>query len=448
MRKAIIPIFLFALAVPGYAQGLFETAGVPAEKTPSKLEWSGYVRGSAYGGGEQFDYASLFGEASLQGKYALGKTFLFADIRLREGLQFGEVGPTLQLKEVYAGYQSEKLDLYLGNQIVTWGRTDGFNPTNCITPRDYFFLTSEPDDQTLPNFMLRAKYHLSPALYLEGIAIPYFRPSVYRYDLFDMGDNAHFEQAEWPEKSFRNGALAARLNGEFSRIGFSLSYFNGYDPFYGFGIQSVDMTQFMDPQIAYQPAFFRKHALGADFALPLGAWIARGELAWKWTQGYDTLMYVPHPGLSYVLGIERNFWDITVLAQYIGQYTHNFQEIREPVLENPLDPVALFAYIQARIDYESTLFNRKIFQQQEPTNHALFLSLSRAFAHEALRAELSGYYNITSEEYLVRPRLSWKITDALTTAVGAQIMGGPKASIFDYSKSVLNGAFAELKVNF
>ena len=448
MRQTLILILFIALTSTGYAQGLFETAGTSDPEKDSKLEWSGYVRGSAYSGAEQFDYSSVFGELGLQGKYTLEKAFLFADMRLREGLQFGEVGPTLQLKEVYAGYQSGKVDLYLGNQIVTWGRTDGFNPTNCITPRDYFFLTAEPDDQTLPNFMLRVKYHLNPALYLEGIAIPYFRPSVYRYDLFDMGENAHFEEAVWPEKSFKNGAVAARLNAELSRIGFSLSYFNGYDPFYGFGIQNVDMTQFMDPQIAYQAAFFRKQALGADFALPLDAWIIRAEMAWKWTQGYDSLMYVPNPGLSYVLGIERNFWDITVLAQYIGQYAHHFQEMQEPILENPLDPTILFTYIQDRIGYESTLFNRKIFQQQEATNHALFLSLSRGFAHETLRVELSAYFNITSEEYLVRPRLSWKITDALTTTLGAQIMGGPEQSLFDYSKSVLNGAFAELKVNF
>ena len=60
----------------------------------------------------------------------------------------------LQLKEAYAGYSGEKMDVLFGNQIVNWGRTDGFNPTNCITPSDYFFLTAEPDDQKLSNFML------------------------------------------------------------------------------------------------------------------------------------------------------------------------------------------------------------------------------------------------------------------------------------------------------
>ena len=448
MRNLIIPFFFFILFGSGQTQGLFESAGKLDTPTTRPLEWSGYVRGSAYGGTEQYPYSSVFGEVGLQGKYALNKAFLFADMRFREGLQFDEVRPVLQLKEAYVGYQSKKLDLYLGNQIVTWGRTDGFNPTNCITPVDYFFLTSNSDDQTLPNFLLRAKYHINEKIYLEGIAIPFFRPSIYRYELFELEGNTHFEKMERPARNFKNGSIAARMNADLPGIGFSLSYFNGYDPFYGFGLKDVDLSNFMDPAITYMPAFYRKQALGADFAIPLGSWIARGEAAWKWTQHYDSLMYIPNPGLSYVVGIERNIWDITILAQYIGQYIHRFKEIEEPLLENPLDPVLLFAYIRDRIDYESTLFNRKVFQQQKSSNHALFLSLSRAFAHDDLRAELSGYYNITSEEYLVRPKLSWKISDALSAAAGAHIMGGPEQSIFELSQGVLNGAFVELKVNF
>ncbi|MBK7406697.1 MAG: hypothetical protein IPJ40_00655 [Saprospirales bacterium] len=106
----ILTIFFFALmaAFPGYTQGLFESAGTPPDDPQKRMEWSGYARGSAYGGAEQFDYSSVFGEVGIQGKYAIGKAFLFADMRLREGLQFKEVGATLQLKEAYAGYQSKR----------------------------------------------------------------------------------------------------------------------------------------------------------------------------------------------------------------------------------------------------------------------------------------------------------------------------------------------------
>lgn len=427
-----------ALASPAFGQGLFETAGEGEEKATTKLDWSGYVRGTVYGGSNQFDYATLFGEAGLQGRLSRGKAFILADARLREGSQFGESAHMLQLKEAYAGYQSPKVDIFLGNQIVTWGRTDGFNPTNIITPKDYFFLTPDPDDQTLPNFMLRARYRIIPAIDLEVNAAPRYRPSSYRYDLFNLGEMAQFTEGSLPPQTLENGTLSAKLNVELPGAGFSVSYFNGYEPFYGFNIQQIDLSNILAPMIIYQPAFYRKQAIGGDFAVPLGSWIARGEAAASFTKSYEAQMHVPNPDLYYVLGVEREFLGITGIFQYIGRYTFDFQELTAPPQENFLE----------RIQYESTLINRKIFQQQEETNHALFLSLSRSFAHETLRAECSAYYNITSEEYLVRPAISWQISDALSATAGASIMGGPEGFIFDYAKDVLNGGFAQLKVSF
>jgi hypothetical protein len=447
MRTVAIIVIMLLAAGAGYGQGLFESAGAGEAEKP-RLEWSGYARGSAYGGGGSFDYATAFGEAALQGKFSQGKAFLFADVRLREGAQFGQVGTTLQLKEAYAGYQSERLDVYLGNQIITWGRADGFNPTNCITPQDYFLLTPEPDDQTLPNFLLRARYHISPQAQLELIGIPFFQPSVYRYDLFALEGDVRFAAAALPDQDWKSGALGARLNIELPRAGFALSYFNGYDPFHGFAIQAIDLSQLLQPAIVYQPSFYRKSMAGADFALPLGNWIARGELAGSRTRGYHDQMHVPNPELAYVLGLEREIWGITAIAQYIGKQTFHFQELIPPVLEEPLTPENIFKYANAQIGYESTLINRKIFLQQEASNHAFSLALNRAFAHDALRVELASYYNLTSEEYLLRPSLKWQLSDALSATMGAQFMGGPQGFIFNYSKEVLNGVFAELKVRF
>ena len=47
---------------------------------------------------------------------------------------------------------------------------DGFNPTDNITPYDYFFLTANPDDQKLPNILLQAKWYITPKVNFEFIA--------------------------------------------------------------------------------------------------------------------------------------------------------------------------------------------------------------------------------------------------------------------------------------
>ena len=100
------------------------------------------------------------------------------------------------------------------------------------------------------------------------------------------------------------------------------------------------------------------------------------------------------------------------------------------------------------INAELAAFNRKIFYQQEQFNHALSLSLSKSMAYESVNIEFMGYYNITSEEWLIRPKLSWRITDYLETSIGGFYSEGPDQSIFYYASDVLNGGFIELKVNF
>jgi hypothetical protein len=94
------------------------------------------------------------------------------------------------------------------------------------------------------------------------------------------------------------------------------------------------------------------------------------------------------------------------------------------------------------------MFNRKIFNQQKRSNHALALTIRKTFAYETITAEMTGYYNITSREYLLRPKVSWKTSDNLTLSIGGHYMAGPEESIFDYSGPVMNGIFLELKASF
>ena len=448
MKQAIIGFFLLYGSVI-YAQGLFESSLTEEteQKNNNGIEFSGYVRGSVFGGSKDYDYSTAFGESCLRGRLFSNKTYLYAEIRVRSGVQFGDELNRIELKEAYAGYSGEQLDVLLGNQIVTWGRTDGYNPTNNLTPDDYFLLTSEPDDQKLSNLMLRIRYRLNPEIDLDVIAIPVYKPSVYRYDFFDLGEYATFAQSTLPDKSFKNGSVAARLNFELRSIGFSLSFFRGYDPFHGFHVKNIDWPGGL-PEISYSATPYLKNTIGADLSVPVGSWIARGEFACNITKDYGEEMYIPHPDLHYVVGLEKNFNGFNTIIQYIGKYTMDFSELITPVLANPSNPQSQLQYANDLIYYESAAFNRKIFYQQEELNHAVSFIVSKSFAYKTWNAGISVYYNITSEEYMVRPEISWSITDALSAGAGYAYMAGPDESIFDYAGPVLNGAFLELKVSF
>lgn len=438
---------LFVAAVGSLsAQGLFETAGKAMDNQSEKaVQLGGYVRGSVYAAGENYDFGTLFGETALQLNYKTKSLVMNSDLRFRSGYRFGDSFSEFEIKEAYAGISTKTIDFLLGEQIVNWGRTDGFNPTNNINPNHYFFLSANPDDQKMPNLMLRTRLRFNPSMEWEIIAIPIYRASVYRYDLFNLG--ATFVDPVLPGQRLGNAIFATRFNVELPGIGFSLSWFRGNDPFYGINLKNVDLSS-GSPVITYIPAFYRKNTFGFDAALPLSSWIIRAEGAWNLTENEEAKMYIPNSDLSYVLGLEHTFGPITAILQYVGKHTLDFTELTEPVLNNPLDPFALAQYANELVAYESYLINRKIFKQQFETNHALALTLSGDFAYNALNAELTAFYDLSTEEIMLRPKLAWNISDALKLSAGYSYMQGHDKSMFSYAGPVLSGAFMELKVSF
>jgi hypothetical protein len=448
MKREILIAVMFAFTIVASGQRLFETATQATSGNDEQgFMLNGYVRGSAFGGGEVFDYTTIFGEVSLQAELKKATFVMNSDIRFRRGFNFNQTISEVEIKEAYAGISTSVLDLFLGEQIILWGRTDGFNPTNNITPNNYFHFTANPDDQKIPNFMLKANIRFTPQIDWEVIAIPIFRPSRYRYDLFDMGANVSFTDAVLPGRVFRNSSLATKMNVEIRGIGFSASWFRGFDPFYGFDIKSVDFSG-GTPVIAYIPSFYLKNTFGLDVALSVGTSIVRGEGALNLTENDDHKMYIPNDNVGYVAAIEHYVGGVLVIAQYVGTFTLRFAGLEIPVLSDPLNMQAQMQYANELISFESATYNRKIFHQQEKINHAISVIITKDFAYETVNAELSGYYDLTSEEYLVRPRLSFKIGSALTATAGYLFMKGPDKSVYGYASPIMNGVFVELKAIF
>lgn len=439
----LIPTLFLSLSTKGQSP-LNDT--IP-ENPLNKPLISGYVRGVFHGGGSDYDYTNLFGEAALKAQWRRSNLQMNAELRVREGLFFDERKTALDLREAWAGYTSQHLDIYLGNQIVKWGRTDGFNPTDNITPVDYFLLTEEPDDQRLSNFMLQTRFRPFRNTSLTLIVIPVYKPSVYRFDLFDMGGGyARFLPAVHPDVSFSNSSLAAKFDAAMRGFDFSVSYFNGYSTNYGFAVDSISI--FPNISIDYRPSFYKKQAIGFDLALPFAGNIFRGEAAFNIPEDSKSSMHIPNRDISYVAGIERSIRGTTLILQYIGKYTIDHTPLSEPVILNPMDPMELLQYAMDMIYYNSEQFNRQVFYQQEKTNHAVSLSLVRSFFYETLSAEATGYYNITSEEYMARVALHWSVNDNLKLSAGGIGMWGPDETTFDYAGKVMNGIFCTLKVHF
>ena len=448
---------IIAFPAGAYAQSLFE--GGDTKKKESPFQLNGYGRGVLYTGTYESqslpEIRSGYGEAALKiNAFSGARGKLFSEIRFKSGYEYNEQINQFQLREAYADLYLGDFDLRAGQQILAWGRADGINPTNNLTPQDYFVRSPEPDDIRMGNFLVRGRYTIKSRIRLEGIWVPVYRHSIYRFDLFDMPDFVHFADAYNPDAAFKNGSFAGKVEFLFDRFDGSISWFSGFDPMPGIEAGPLPETPGENPSIDLYARPFRQQTGGVDFSFGLGSFGARGEAAYREPEpGYKGEIFVPNRDLRYVLGIDRSFGIFNMMVMYSGQYVFDFEEMQmlesfpEIELEMLRQP-AVWEMLGPVMDQQLAGFNRVIFDQTKEIMHSLAARPSISLFHEVLDLEVFGLYNFSTQEWTLLPRLSWSVSDNLKLGIGGQYFEGPPNTRYDLIAPVFNGGFMELRYAF
>ncbi len=438
MRKILSVFFLIIiLAYLAYSHGFLKDS-----EEERDFDLNGYIRSLGYAGKRPLsnsgEIKSAYGEASL--KFRARKSGFgdaFAEIRFREGYEFKSEITEFNLREAYVNIYAGKFDFRIGHQIVAWGRADGINPTDNITPKNMLIRSPEEDDRREGNFLIRSFYNLLP-LRLELVWIPSYRASVVPTELISFPKGISLSKPQYPEATFANSAFGLRANFEFSWIDGSFSYFNGHNPFPGI----ASGTPIFTPQGLSLEIFlksYRMHVFGLDFQTTIQkTYGLRGEFACRIPHGdHKTEIHIPNPEIQLVLGIEKEFpQDLSLIAQYVGKYVFKFEELRRPA-ELFLLPV-----------YEIESKNRMISSQLHRHSHSLFFRVGKALAHETMKIEFVSLFNVTSKEAMMRPEFTCEITDDLNFTTGIEVFSGPDETLFGTIDSTLNSIFFQLKVHF
>ncbi len=431
MRTLTI-LLLFLLGWQSYGQSLFEDAvsGETAENTESVLqenyELNGCLRGVVYGGREdgsdQAELKSTYAEAALKlkvRKQELGDAF--AELRFCSGYLFDEQIEPFELREAYLNTYLGPFDFRFGRQIVVWGRADGFNPTNNITPMNMLIRSPEEDDRREGNFLLRSFFNLQP-LRLEAVWIPVYEASTMPFSI--MSFLTEIADPNYPDSDLRHSGFAVKLNLELAALDGSLSYFNGYNPQPGLDFELSG---------SIIPTAYRMHVGGADFSTTLASIGLRGEFAFRYPfEDYESNIYIPNPDLQYVGGLEYQKGVLSLIFQYIGRYVIDYSELAEPPA-----PAEMIAQK-----------NRIFSGQQNQESHALSLRPALQLLHETLSLELFSYYNLTTEELYLRPKLSYDLADALNLVLGADFYSGPDDTAYGIIDKSFSALFMELTASF
>ena len=401
---------------PGFSVGrLIEAGGL-----------GGSLRTGYWSSSRTLDDRSDLGTAAvwLRAAPALGPDLsLFAEGWVRSEDIFGDGEPDGLLREAYLGVRHGPLDVRAGKQIIVWGRADRINPTDNLTPRDYTLLVPDDEDQRFGVPAVRATY-FHGGLALTGVWLLDFEPSVVPLRRPPAPLQIHDRE---PGGGFEQGAVRLEQSG--SGVEWSLSYFDGLDTIPDL---ALERTGSLRRELVL--GSHRVRVVGVDAATVVGPYGLRGEAAYTFTEDDDgDDPGIKNPFLFVVVGADRTFLEhLNVNVQYI---LHVVTRYHSPF--GIADPLAREVAVQAAL----------LVNQLDHVQHSFSLRVSHRWLHETLEAELATIVSVDRFGWVLRPRVTYALTDRWRLTVGGDLFGGERLSFFGNLRDN-SAAFAELRWSF
>jgi hypothetical protein len=269
-----------------------------------------------------------------------------------------------------------------------------------------------------------------------------------------------FGQPTFPSADLKNGLGAGRLHLELAAFEMSVSYLHGSAPLPGITLRSVTFD-LVNPSVIISRTSYDQQVIGFDFSTALGDVLTlRGEAAYRRPYDYQNRIYAARPDLQYVVGADHNFGSLSIIVQYLGRYVFDWQKENGPNM--PLDTSILkmdpkdmnfnAAYWNGQatdaINAQLAKTNQILFSQTAKVQHVATLRFEWLGAHETLSISSLCMFNFTTKEWLVTPRIGYRMTDAMTAYLGAQIFKGPNDTLFGLIDQTLSAGYAELRYSF
>ena len=432
MKKVYILFGLLFTSTYLFSQSLFESAlSSTHEGNDKSFTLNGFIRSDVFA--NETDFRSIYAESALKLETMKSKYGnAFAEFRLQKNILISEKPVNVDLREAYLNLYFGKFDFRIGQQIIVWGRADGFNPTNNLTPTDFTVFSPDEDDKRLSNFVVKGNYSFKN-FRLEADWIPFYKASILPFHTYTLPDGVYWAEANYPETKWTESSYALKLSIEKAAFDGSLSYFNGNNKLPGLQMQTN-----AEEENYVLLTTHRTQVVGADFSTILGRYGLRGEFAFTIAcEDEDIYQSVPKQQFEYTIGIDREWGNFSLIAQYIGKYVFDFKELS--LQDNSQ---------QSQFLYELQLWNRMIFNQQNEWNHSVSLRPSISMFHQTLDLEILGLYHFSTEEIYVKPKLSCHLSDNISFSTGVQIFSGPAETMFNVLGKSKNAGFIECKISF
>ena len=419
------------LPVAGEIMGQPDTVSAETSYTAATFlrdqKVSGVIRSDYLHSSKNLDNDTGFFGTTVQLK-ALPSASEFLDGKLELRITSPAIGDDAQtrsqLLEGYATLHFSSADCRIGKQIIAWGRADGINPTDNLTPRDFTVQLPFDNDQRLGTTAVKLDLFLSQQLGLSLFATPYFKPSIIpplpaSYSVIETS----------PAASLANTEVGVKLNNIGESLDWSISYFRGFSLLPDLRLIGSTPT---GPVVILH--YDRITVLGADFARNYGRYGLRGELAYvDTTDDAGTDIGIKNPYLFWVVGIDRTFFDnLNINVQLLQRHIRHYLDP-----ETVTDPLARDMAIQ----------NAARDGQSHRRSSGISFRISNRWFNNTLEAEVFSVLNLARHDRLVRPLLNYALNDQWKGTLGAEWYSGPDNTPYGNLKQN-SGAFAELRYSF
>ncbi len=314
-----------------------------------------------------------------------------------------------ELHEAWMEYVGSGWDLRLGRQIVIWGKADGVQITDLLSPPDYTeSMTRNLDEIRMPVDALKLRL-LNTWFDTELVWIPVFKAAV-----LPEGDNPwamtqtipdslhiRSDATDKPESSLENSELALKVSAYLPGLDLAASVFHTWDDF---ATMHRSVSGHDDAvHVEYAPRHHRLTIFGLECSRPWSDFVFRAETAYTPGQYRETDAIFENPrkkdGLKWLTGLDwtpGNDW--TVTTQLIG--THILGH------DSGLADDAFSAMVTCNV-------SKKLLHQTLTVSNMVYWSLS-----------LGDFFNRAKAEYL--------LTDALQLSAGLDLFGGPPGQFGRY----------------
>jgi len=354
-----------------------------------------------------------------------------------------------ELGEAYVLWRSSfGMDVAVGNQVFSWGRTDFTAPLSTLNPMD---LRDGPLDASssplVPVWAVELSQRLGDVT-LSGVWIPWFQP--HRMDLFgtdwavmrpgldlplpepfalllDAIDPTRYEELQGafmttrdpPQDGVTGADAAARLTTTVGTVDLGLTYAYQWDrtPLFVYdddtfipallGVIGGDAASVPTLQQSFSSTYARRHVVGLDFATMWGPVGIKGDVAFSHQRTFYTRDMRPlrRPSLLWALQLDYLLGELLALSVEVSHLA---------VFDLP--PGTRLAVLRPQTVTVSWMAQLMLFEQ--------------------LELSVLGIWGASVGDLMLKPRARWRLSPLASVEVGlALFVAGPDpqsfASLYD-----------------